>query len=301
MKVHDSTDGRKTVRQWALRGYLPIVGANGVELWANRNYQDSYVYYSTEEVREATPEELKEFFRPERERRNALAKRRRDRQRKLREQQREEEQKEEKRQIIAEAVTPYIRKISELKKIIRSLTEDAPTTDGSKTLVIDTETTGLDLEFDELLQVSIIDSDGNTLFDSYVKPSFHDSWTEAERINHISPEIVKDAPTISDIIVDINSIVCHAKEIIGYNVNFDINFLRSYGMILPESVNIIDVMPAFSEIYGEYSEYFGNYKWQKLTTAAEYYNYNWNSQPSGAHNSLADCYATLHVYNNLFR
>ena len=36
-----------------------------------------------------------------------------------------------------------------------------------KGIVIDTETTGLDFEHDEILQVSIVDLDGNLLFNSY--------------------------------------------------------------------------------------------------------------------------------------
>lgn len=36
MKVKDSNYADyQTSRQWALRGYLPVDGASGVELWAN--------------------------------------------------------------------------------------------------------------------------------------------------------------------------------------------------------------------------------------------------------------------------
>lgn len=44
----------KTIRQWALLGQLPKKDAKGVELWANRNCQASYVYYSPDEVEPAT-------------------------------------------------------------------------------------------------------------------------------------------------------------------------------------------------------------------------------------------------------
>ena len=42
-------------------------------------------------------------------------------------------------------------------------------------IVVDTETTGLDASIDELLQVSIIDGDGNTLYNGYFKPEHTDS------------------------------------------------------------------------------------------------------------------------------
>ena len=48
----------KTIRQWALLGQLPKKDAKGVELWANKNYQASYMYYSPDEVDPATEKEL---------------------------------------------------------------------------------------------------------------------------------------------------------------------------------------------------------------------------------------------------
>ena len=63
----------KTIRQWALLGQLPKKDAKGVELWANRDCQTSYVYYSPDEVEAATEKELQDFFQPERDRKNKLA------------------------------------------------------------------------------------------------------------------------------------------------------------------------------------------------------------------------------------
>ena len=134
--------------------------------------------------------------------------------------------------------------------------------------------------------------------DSYFKPCVL-SWDDARRVNGISPEMVQDAPRISEKIAEINEIMFQADTIIGYNTGFDLDFLRNNGLIFSDNVKIIDVMPVFAEIYGEYSEYSGNYKWQKLTTAANYYDYDWSSRPEEAHNSLADCYATLYVYNKI--
>ena len=284
-----------TIRQWAKRGFLPIEGEQGVELWANCNYQDKFIYYSPEQVAPASKEQLNNFFRPERERRNAKAKQKREKKKveKLAELERKQQD------IINEAIKPYLARISELQSIIKTIsTYNAPADNAGKTIIIDTETTGLYPEKNELLQVSIIDYSGETLFDSYFKPCAA-SWKEAERVNHITPETVKNAPGISEKIAEINEILSQADVIIGYNTNFDIDFLRSNGAILSASVEIVDVMEIFAEIYGDYNEYFGNDKWQQLTTAANYYDYDWNSRPEGAHNSLADCYATLFVFKKI--
>lgn len=159
-------------------------------------------------------------------------------------------------------------------------------------IVIDTETTGIDPGQDELLQVSIIDTNGNTLYNQYLKPVKATSWEDAERVNHISPEMVKDCPTILAEMPKINEILNKANIIIGYNTAFDLSFLAAAGA--EWNAMEIDVMLDFAPIYGEWNEYYGDYKWQTLTTCTEYYNYDWSTD--NAHNSLADCRATLFCY-----
>lgn len=293
MKIHNNDyPNHKTARQWAIHGYLPKEGATGVKLWANSYCQDSYVYYSPDEVVAATAEQLTEYFRVERERRNTKAKIRRQQKKTERQAEIERERKQEIQDIINSAVKPYIERISQLHKIIRTISETNTPWYGSrnKVIVIDTETTGLDPNMDELLQVSIIDSKENILFNSYFKPCAK-SWGKAERVNGISPEMVQDAPTISEKIAEINEIVSEANVIIGYSTAFDLSFLKNNGLILPTEVEIIDVMVMFA------SKYDGKY--HNLTTAADFYGYDWNNRPERTHNSLADCYATLYVYKEI--
>ena len=154
----------------------------------------------------------------------------------------------------------------------------------NKYIVLDTETTGLNAAEDELLQVSIIDNEGTVLFDSYIRPTQHTEWAEAERVNHITPEMVADAPTIAEVMPEINDILKRYDKIVGYNVRFDADFLKHNG--------------AEFSIYGEWNDQRGSYKWQKLTAAADYYGYDWSAHEE-AHNSLGDCYATLHVYKEI--
>ena len=197
--------------------------------------------------------------------------------------------------------TELASKLSELEKTaIKLIRQTSLSPDKSAdTIIIDTETTGLDAMWDELLQVSIIDIDGNELYNSYIKPLHHQSWIEAEHVNHISPQMVRYAPTIFDEMPKINAILRSANTIIGYNTSFDLDFLYVSGGISVNDKNIVDVMDDFAEEYGEWDEQHDSYKWQKLSTAADHYGYDWNSRPEGAHNSLADCYATLFVYNKM--
>lgn len=167
-----------------------------------------------------------------------------------------------------------------------------------KFIVVDTETTGLNPETDELLQVSIIDGDGNTLFNSYLKPVNTNRWDEAMAVNNITPKMVEKAPTSAEIYPALVHIIESAKVIIGYNVNFDLRFLSANAIGAENSkATVIDVMQDFADIYGEWSDKYGCNKWQKLTKCATYYGYDWENDT--AHDSLADCRATLYCYNKI--
>lgn len=162
-----------------------------------------------------------------------------------------------------------------------------------KIIVLDTETTGLNPDIDELLQVSIIDDREDILFNSYIKPKATE-WPDAQRVNGITPELVSDAPTIEEVRGIISTYTACADVIIGYNGGFDLDFLRAAGCEINPDAVIVDVMDLFSAIYGEWSDYFGSYKWQKLSTCAAYYGYKFK-----AHDSLEDCKATLACYHRM--
>lgn len=189
---------------------------------------------------------------------------------------------------IAKILEPYIKTINEQHKSVGK----------KKIYVLDTETTGLNPDTDELLQISIIDFNGKTIFNSYIKP-IASEWKKAEQINGITPEMVKNSPSVADVMTDINLIFSQADIIIGYNTSFDLSFLRAFGLVLIDNITIIDVMELFAPIYGEWNESYGQYKWQKLTKCAAYYEYDWGNDK--AHNSLSDCRATLFCYNQIVK
>lgn len=66
-----------------------------------------------------------------------------------------------------------------------------------KIICVDIETTGLDMANDEILQISIINGRGKTLYNSYIRPEHKREWKEAEEINKIGWEAVKNAPDIA--------------------------------------------------------------------------------------------------------
>lgn len=162
----------------------------------------------------------------------------------------------------------------------------------SKIIVIDIETTGLDRNNDEVLQVSIINGKGKTLYNSYIKPEYLTEWKQAEEIHKISWECVRFAPTLLAEKRKIDRILRKAGLIIGYNQKgFDLPFLAAKGIDTAVRAKIYDVMLEFAYIYGEKNAR-GGYKWQKLTKCAEYYGYT----NYAAHDALEDVRATLFCY-----
>ena len=183
--------------------------------------------------------------------------------------------------------------LDELKYAVHdwSLVPEAPAASmGSnlgRVVVLDTETTGLSKSTDEILQVSMVDWTGRTLLNTYVRPVQHDEWPAAQAIHGITPEMVADAPTMADLKARIETILYGAQTIMGYNVGFDLDFLRRDVDIDPE-IRIIDVMKSYAPVQGKWNSRRQEFIWPKLSECAEHYGVLF-----GAHDSLEDAKATL--------
>lgn len=95
---------------------------------------------------------------------------------------------------------------------------------GKKIVCFDTETTGIGKD-DEILQLTICGFDENgeaeVLLNELFKPTHHTSWPDAQRVNGISPQMVKNCPTFAERLSEIKRFFADADVIVGYNVKFD--------------------------------------------------------------------------------
>lgn len=154
-----------------------------------------------------------------------------------------------------------------------------------KIIVIDLETTGLNLEKDEILQISIIDGNYNTLINEYCRPEHIQEWAAAEAIHGITPEMVKDKQPFKKYIKQISDIMNDADKIICYNgKSFDLPILRRYGIEIDYS-KVYDLMLEVDKADKVY------HRWFKLIELADFYGYEFK-----AHNSLEDTKASLYCY-----
>lgn len=161
-----------------------------------------------------------------------------------------------------------------------------------KRIVIDLETTGLNPNFDEILEIAMIDQDGKTVLHAYSKPERIEEWQEAERVHGITPDQVKNCKTFNDLIPRIKEILEESEELVAYNAGFERAFLHAYGIDV--TCPAVDPMLLFAPIYGEWSDAFDDYKWQRLETCAAYYDYTLR-----AHNALEDAKATLYCLKHM--
>lgn len=137
---------------------------------------------------------------------------------------------------------------------------------------IDFETTGLKAGEDEVLQVSIIDENYNVLLNAYCRPNNKDSWEDAQAVHGITPLMVANELPFERYVPTVLDILSKADKVIAYNAAFEDSYLKAYGIeVDPEKW--IDPMIMFAEIYGEWNERRGSYKWQSLTKCATYYGY----------------------------
>lgn len=148
--------------------------------------------------------------------------------------------------------------------------------------VVDIETTGLDPSENEIIEIAAVRYRGGekaAVFTTLVKPQSIISPFITE-LTGISNDMVSNAPCISDAIMDFYEFA--GKDMLmGYNVNFDINFLYDnllccHGILLDN--DFIDVLRFARRALPLLSN-------RRQTTVAEYYGIEVN----GAHRAEKDC------------
>lgn len=161
-------------------------------------------------------------------------------------------------------------------------------------VIIDTETTGL--ERGEICQIAMCDLLGLPLFTSLVKP-VNGIPLDAQRIHGISNEMVKNAEPWTIVRQRVIELMI-GKTIIIYNAVYDRKMMHQsddacglphfdYKAIAPFHC----AMLAYAEYRGEWNEYHGNYRWQRLSLAAE----QCAVVVQNAHDAIGDCLMTAGV------
>lgn len=168
----------------------------------------------------------------------------------------------------------------------------------SRFYVLDTETTGLDARA-EIVQLALIDQDGQTVMNTLVKPT-RPCPPEVTRVHGITNEMLADAPTLDDLYIALSSKLA-ASTLIAYNMAFDWRLLHQslavYGLPLPVGAKKQCAMEAYARYYGQRNRRTGGYTWQSLSNACR----QQHIKLEYAHSALGDARATLALLHQMAR
>ena len=154
-------------------------------------------------------------------------------------------------------------------------------------IVLDTETTGLDFYYDDMIEISLLkirDGKIQDKFQSLINPncSIPSFITE---LTGITNEMLKDAPNMKDIEDNILNFIS-GEVIVGHNICFDMNFLAN-NLSCDLSNNYVDTMQFCRKLYPEL-------KHHRLVDMTEHLNLYKNT-----HRAMDDCISTYELYETI--
>ncbi|UYD38968.1 3'-5' exonuclease [Tolypothrix sp. PCC 7601] len=150
--------------------------------------------------------------------------------------------------------------------------------------ILDTETTGLNRP--EVIDICILSKYRSSFINTHLRP-LTPIEQGATYIHGLTNESLKDAPSFTDVRDRIEAIV-KDKIVIIYNADFDTRALF-HTAIIHNAPRITFkskcAMLKYAEYCGEWNNYWGNFKWQKL--------------PSANHTAYGDCLAVYDLLEEM--
>ncbi len=163
-------------------------------------------------------------------------------------------------------------------------------------LTLDTETTGLG-EDAEIVEITVIDHEGQPLMNTLVKPARGSIPDEVINIHGITNEMVAAAPLWADINDEFMRLIA-GRTVVMYNAAYDSRLIMQSQLANGleadpmTGTHIVCAMHGYAQMMGEYDYKRGKpNKWFKLVDAAAHVGVT----NQGAHRALADCLMTLGV------
>ena len=166
----------------------------------------------------------------------------------------------------------------------------------SRPVYIDTETTGLEKQ-DEIIEISILDSDGAVLLQSLVKP-VGQIPPAATQVHGITNTDVLKAPAWPILWPKIRGLL-FGRLLAAYNAPFDLRMLQQsharYRLPWRESFEWLDVMDLYSRYCGVWDPYRKSMRLFSLEAAGKAFAISL----SNTHRATADCLLTRAVLHSI--
>lgn len=166
-----------------------------------------------------------------------------------------------------------------------------------RVLFFDLELTGV-YDHDEILSISIVDGTGRVIMDTLVRPVHTKKWKKTEKIHGITPEMVVDAPTLSELAPKIREIFAEADALIAYGIVTDFNHIKKIYATEAEQTALHDKLRCAATEYTRFiGEHLPDLTHTSLTDAMATLGIAWDGV---AHTSIADTIACMKVWEALF-
>lgn len=143
------------------------------------------------------------------------------------------------------------------------------------TLILDTETTGLDPAA-QVIQIAIIDMRGDVMFDSLIRPSCAISHGAAA-VHGMTMMMLRNAPTITEVLPVLRKIL-GTNAIVIYNAAFDVRILKQTCVAFGRDADWVWRLNTQCAMR-MYAQLLGASKWTRLE--------------GGDHTAVGDCQAVL--------
>ncbi len=159
----------------------------------------------------------------------------------------------------------------------------------------DFETTGLDLQKDEPIQIGIVQFDHEfkviKTFQSLVKP--HKPIKELKEIvtflTGFNLQLLESSPTIEEVAKNFSQFFTEKTVIVGQNVSFDLAMLQKYFPFTP--IAQVDSFP----LAKSFLHFLPSYALDVINEQLKKTDQHWASEETTAHDALHDSYASMNV------
>lgn len=162
-------------------------------------------------------------------------------------------------------------------------------------VVLDTETTGLE-DDDQIIEIAIVDFEGNTLVNTRIKPTV-DIDPGAQSVHGISMDDLADCPSWPEVEANVKAALTD-KIVIIFNAQFDKRMLKQTARAFGSDTEWIRETITSCAMYYAAKKYgaTNRYGTISLSNAVARADCGWHGQ---AHSALGDALTTLALYKTI--
>lgn len=173
-------------------------------------------------------------------------------------------------------------------------------------LILDTETSGVRAGFHEIVQIAVIDSRGDILLDSLIKPVKPERLLEwgvgskrAVDIHGLTPQMLTNAPAFPEVYEQLRPIVA-GRDLVVFNADFDRKMIdgdcKRHQLAKLSVKKYHCAMLKYAQFYGKWNLSRQEFRWQSLESACVQLRIHLDER---AHSAVGDCLRTLEVMRRL--